>query len=162
MANDTSTAPASPAPGLSEPRCTTAQLTLRLGGGLVSAGTDVYYLYFRNASGKPCTLRGYPVVSAVTGPDDTATQIGSGAQPVAATPTATQLLKPGTTVQATLRFARTGNFTAAACHHVNVLYLKIFPPGEDTPAYAGIDEQTCDQTTLPTMSITPLVPDQAG
>jgi hypothetical protein len=134
---------------------------LRLGGGLVSGGTDIYYLYFTNTSGTACVLRGYPAVAAVTGPDDTATQIGSGAQPVANSPAAPQLLKPGAKAQATLRFARRGNFASAQCHQVNVLYLKIFPPGENTAAYVGIDEQTCDQTTLPTMTITTILPDQA-
>jgi hypothetical protein len=151
---------APPGPG-SAPMCTTAQLALRIGGGLVSGGTDIYYLYFTNTSGTGCVLRGYPAVSAVTGPDDTAGQVGSGAQPAAIWPAAPLLLKPGTRVQATLRFARTGNFASAQCHHVNVLFLKIFPPGDNTAAYAGIDEQTCDQTTLPTMTITTVIPDRA-
>jgi hypothetical protein len=145
----------------SAPACTTAQLTLRIGGGLVSGGTDTYFIYFTNASGKACALRGYPVVTAVTGPDKTAQQVGDGAQPAAAPPASTQVLRPGGKAQATLRFARTGNFAASQCHRVNVLYLSIFPPGQDTAAYAGIDEQTCEQTTLPTMTVTTIGPDNA-
>jgi hypothetical protein len=157
-ARPASSAPSGPG---SAPACTTAQLALRIGGGLVSGGTDIYFIYFTNASGKTCALRGYPVVSAVTGPDNTAQQVGDGAQPVATPPATTQVLQPGAKAQATLRFAHTGNFTAPQCHHVNVLYLSIFPPGQDTAAYAGIDEQTCDQTTLPTMTITTIGPDHA-
>jgi len=157
-AGPASSAPSGPA---SAPACTTAQLTLRIGGGLVSGGTDTYFIYFTNASGKACALRGYPVVSAVSGPENTAQQVGDGAQPVATPPATTQVLQPGAKAQATLRFAHTGNFTAPQCHHVNVLYLSIFPPGQDTSAYAGIDEQICDQTTLPTMTITTIGPDHA-
>lgn len=162
-ATTSSARPASSAPNGpgSAPACTTAQLTLRTGGGLVSGGTDIYFIYFTNASGKTCALRGYPVISAVTGPDNTAQQVGDGAQPVATPPATTQVLRPGAKAQATLRFAHTGNFTAPQCHHVNVLYLSIFPPGQDTSAYVGIDEQICDQTTLPTMTITTIGPDHA-
>ena len=162
-ATTTSARPASSAPNGpgSAPACTTAQLTLRIGGGLVSGGTDTYFIYFTNASGKTCALRGYPVVTAVTGPDKTAQQVGDGAQPVAAPPATIQVLRPGAKAQATLRFAHTGNFTAPQCHHVSALYLSIFPPGQDTAAYAGIDEQICDQTTLPTMTITPIGLDHA-
>jgi Protein of unknown function (DUF4232) len=152
-----SSAPVQPA---SVPSCTTGQLALRIGGGLASGGADIYYLYFTNASRAECLLRGYPAVSAVTGPGTSASPIGPGAQQAATWPAHLQLLKPGRTAQATLRFARTGNFAAPQCHHVNVLFLKIVPPGDTTAAYAGgIDEQICAQATLPTMTITTVIPD---
>jgi hypothetical protein len=166
----TSTAPASPAQAsaspngsASAPTCATTQLTLRIGGGLVSGGADVYYIYFTNTGGTVCTLRGYPGVSAVTGPSDSASQIGSDAKRVATSPVATQLLKPGQVAQATLRFAKTGNYLSPQCQHVNVVFLKIFPPGDTTAAYAGgLEEQVCAETTLPTMTITTVVPDGSG
>jgi hypothetical protein len=153
--------PASPAPGKPNgaPRCATTQLTLRIGGGLVSGGADIYYIYFKNTGGTVCMLRGYPGVSAVTGPGDSASQIGADAKRTATWPMASQLLKPGHSAQATLRFAKAGNFVSPQCHRVNVLFLKIFPPGAATAAYAGIDEQACAQTTLPTMTITTIIPD---
>jgi hypothetical protein len=153
--------PASPAPGEPNgaPLCATTQLTLRIGGGVVSGGADIYYIYFKNTGGTVCMLRGYPGVSAVTGPGDSASQIGADAKPTATWPMASQLLKPGHSAQATLRFAKAGNFVSPQCHHVNVLFLKIFPPGAATAAYAGIDEQLCAQTTLATMTITTVIPD---
>ncbi len=154
--------PGSPAPDGTDsaPTCAATQLALRIGGGLVSGGADVYYLYFTNTSRTQCSLLGYPDVSAVTGPANPASQIGPVAQQAATWPAAPQLLKPGRSTQATLRFARTGNFTSPQCQHVNVLFLKIFPPGDTTGAYAGgIDEQVCAQTTLPTMTITTVIPD---
>ena len=64
------------------------------------------------------------------------------------------------TTQATLRFARTGNFVSPQCHHVTVMFLRIFPPGDPTAVYAGgLEEQVCAQTTLPTMTITTVIPD---
>ena len=160
-ATATATATVSPAPAKPNgaPLCATTQLTLRIGGGLVSDGADIYYIYFKNTAAAACTLRGYPGVSAVTGPDDSASQIGSDAKRASTSPVASQLLKPGRSVQATLRFARTGNFVLPQCQHVNVLFLKIFPPGGATAAYAGIDEQVCAETTLPTMTITTVIPD---
>jgi hypothetical protein len=152
---------ASPAPGQSNaaPLCATTQLTLRIGGGLVSDGADIYYIYFKDTGATACTLRGYPGISAVTGPDGSASQIGSDAKRASTSPVASQLLKPGRSVQATLRFARTGNFVLPQCQHVNVMFLKIFPPGGATAAYAGVDEQVCAETTLPTMTITTVIPD---
>jgi hypothetical protein len=160
-ATATATATVSPAPAKPNgaPLCATAQLTLRIGGGLVSDGADIYYIYFKDTGATACTLRGYPGISAVTGPDGSASQIGSDAKRVPTSPVASQLLKPGRSVQATLRFARTGNFVLPQCQHVNVLFLKIFPPGGATAAYAGIDEQVCAETTLPTMTITTVIPD---
>jgi hypothetical protein len=154
--------PASPAPGQPSgaPLCATTQLTLRIGGGLVSGGADVYYIYFKNTGGTVCMLRGYPGVSVVTGPSDSASQIGADAKRTATWPMNPQLLKPGHIAQATLRFAKAGNFASPQCHHVNVLFLKIFPPGAATAAYAGIDEQVCAQATLPTMTITTVIPDR--
>jgi hypothetical protein len=153
--------PTSPAPGEPNgaPLCATTQLTLRIGGGVVSGGADIYYIYFKNTGGTVCMLRGYPGVSAVTGPGDSASQIGADAKRTATWPMASQLLKPGLSAQATLRFAKAGNFVSPQCRHVNVLFLKIFPPGAATAAYAGIDEQVCAQTTLATMTITTVIPD---
>jgi hypothetical protein len=161
-AASTSARPAPSAPGqpASVPVCTTGQLALRIGGGLASGGADIYYLYFTNTSRAECLLRGYPGVSAVTGPGTSASLIGPGAQQAATWPAQLQLLKPGRAAQATLRFARTGNFAAPQCHHVNVLFLKIVPPGDTAAAYTGgIDEQICAQATLPTMTITTVIPD---
>ena len=69
------------------------------------------------------------------------------------------MLKPGQSAQATLQFTKTGNFVSPQCHHLNALFLKIFPPGGTTAADAGIDEQACAETTLPTMTITTVIPD---
>ena len=161
-ATATGTVTVSPAPATPNgaPLCATAQLTLRIGGGLVNDGADIYYIYFKNTGATACTLRGYPGISAVTGPDGSASQIGSDAKRTPTSPVATQLLKPGQSVQATLRFARTGNFVLPQCQHVNVMFLKIFPPGGTTAAYAGIEEQVCAETTLPTMTITTVIPDR--
>jgi hypothetical protein len=164
----TSTAQASPvvassAPGGTDgaPACTAAQLTLRqLGGGLVSGGMDVYSIYFANTSSTACTLHGYPAVSAVTGPDGSAGQVGAAAAQSAARPDASLLLLPGHSAQATLWFAKAGVFASPQCHHVNVLYLKIVPPGGTTAFYAGIDEQSCAEATLATMTVTTLFPVQ--
>ncbi len=157
----TATDTVSPAPAKPNgaPLCATAQLTLRIGGGLVNDGADIYYIYFKNTGATACTLRGYPGISAVTGPDGSASQIGSDAKRTSTSPVATQLLKPGRSVQATLRFARTGNFVLPHCQHVNVVFLKIFPPGGTTAAYAGIEEQVCAETTLPIMTVTTVIPD---
>jgi hypothetical protein len=156
-----SSLPASATPGNPDaaPLCATTQLTLRIGGGLVSGGADIYYIYFKNTGATACTLRGYPGISAVTGPSDSASQIGSDAKRTATSPVASQLLKPGQSVQATLQFARAGNYVSPQCQHVNVTFLKIFPPGNTTAAYAGLDEQICAETTLPTMTIAAVIPD---
>jgi hypothetical protein len=141
--------------------CTPAQLRLLpLGGGLVSGGTDIYYVYFKNTGSTACTLGGYPAVTAVTGPDGSASQVGPAAAQSAAYPAATQLLRPGQLTRATLSFA-TGNLTSSQCHPVQALFLKIVPPGATTADYAGIDEKVCS-TDLPIMTITAVYPNPAS
>ena len=56
---------------------------------MVRDGAGIYYIYFKNAGAAACTLTGYPGVSAVTGPSDSASQIGSDAKR-----TATSLVRP--------------------------------------------------------------------
>lgn len=144
------------------PSCATTQLTMRLGGGLVNGGGDIYYLYFVNAGRAECVLRGYPGVSAVTGPGGTASQIGAAAQRAAASPPAAQLLQPGKSAEATLVVTRTGNYLSAQCHHARLQFLKVFPPGDTTALYVGgIDDQVCAETALPTMTITTVKPDSS-
>jgi hypothetical protein len=142
------------------PICAAPQLTLRIGGGFVSGHADTYYIYFKDTGGTACMLRGYPGVTAVTGPGEGASQIGADAKRTATSPVTSQLLKPGQSAQATLQFGRAGNYVSSQCHHANVLYLKIFPPGGTTAMYAGgIDEQVCAEITLPTITITTVSPD---
>jgi hypothetical protein len=164
-ASATSTAQASPAPasappGDAAPTCATTQLSLFIGGGLVRGGASIYYIYFTNKGGTACTLRGYPGISAVTAPNEGGSQIGSDAKQVATSPIATLLLKPGQVAQATLRFAKTGNYLSPQCQHVHVMFLKIFPPGDTTPFYGGgLYDQVCAETTLPTMTTTTVFAD---
>jgi Protein of unknown function (DUF4232) len=146
----------------SAPSCATTQLTLRLGGGLVKGGDDIYYLYFVNSGGAACVLRGYPSVSAVTGPSGTGRQIGAAAQRAATSPAAAQLLQPGNSAEATLIFARTGNYVSALCRHAKVQFVRVVPPGDTTALYEGeIYDQVCAETTLPTMTITTVKPDSS-
>ena len=98
----------------------------------------------------------------MTGPDGTASQVGSAATQSATYPAATQLLQPGQITQATLRFAKTGNFASPQCDPKRVLFLKISPPGSTIADYAGgLYEQVCSAAALPTMTVTTVHPGQS-
>lgn len=112
------------------------------------------------ASSGPTPTAGASTSASTPACASSASQIGSGAQQATTWPADPQLLAPGRTAQATLRFVRTGNFTSPQCQHVNVLFIRVVPPGNAAAALAaGVDEQVCAQATLPTMTITTVIPD---
>lgn len=99
---------AAPAPAASTPRCATSGLAVWLDvpPGNDFAGGAEYYLEFTNRSGQPCTLAGYPGVSAVA---LSGRQLGSPAgwgTPV----TATVRLASGATATARLQINDPGAY----------------------------------------------------
>ncbi len=122
------TARAATATKASTSRCATAGLVIWLdtqGNG--AAGSIYYHLRFTNLSGRRCTLRGYPGVSAV---NLAGHQVGSAASRDNAIPMTTVTLGKGATATAVLRIVEAGNFPASSCHQVTAAGLRVFPPGQ--------------------------------
>jgi hypothetical protein len=112
------------------PRCATAQLVAWIdtqGNG--AAGSTYYKLHLTNLSGRPCTLRGYPGVSAI---GLTGRQLGRPASRNPAHPAGLVALRAGATATAILQITDVHNFPAAACHATTAAGLRVYPPNQTT------------------------------
>jgi Domain of unknown function (DUF4232) len=135
--------PADPARAAAAPRCATSGLVLWLNtAGNGAAGSVYYNLYFTNLSGRPCTLKGYPRVSAV---DLGGHRIGATASRETDKQPALVTLGRGVTATAVLRIVQAGNFPAAGCVAVTAAGLRVFPPGQSTSKVIPFPFQACSR-----------------
>jgi Protein of unknown function (DUF4232) len=140
------------------PPCKSANLHLFVGDAGAGAGTSWRSLIFIN-TGPACSLRGYPGVSTVITPHGR--QVGAAAvrelgQPgLGGTRVATIVLPRNGTASSVLRQATALNFPAASCRPRKVALLRVFPPGETHPVYAGYAQTECS-TGRPVIGITPV------
>jgi hypothetical protein len=126
VATGTRAATAAPHASINTPPCAASGLVVWLNTqGDNAAGSSYYSLKFTNLSGHPCTLRGYPGVSAV---DLHAAQLGSAA---GREPSASSFVRliDGATASAVLRITVAGNFPSATCRSGTAAGLRVFPPG---------------------------------
>lgn len=110
------------------PACQTGGLVVWLdtqGNG--TAGSVIYTMTFTNLSGRTCTLRGYPGVSAV---NLAGSQLGAAASRDTGTAVKTVTLKNGGAVTAQLRIVEAGNFSPSACGQTTAAGLRVFPPNQ--------------------------------
>jgi hypothetical protein len=117
----------SAAPGAAA-SCATPRLVVWIapneGGG--AAGSFFYTLNFTNLSGHPCTLAGYPGVSAV---DLGNRRLGSAAGRNPQQRFRVLTLQSGDTARAILQISQAANFPSGACHVVTAAGLRVYPPG---------------------------------
>ena len=113
------------------PACTTSKLVVWLDtNGNGAAGSVFYTLEFTNLSGHPCTLAGYPGVSAV---DLSGHQIGAAARRDSGTTPHTVTLGTGPNGRAalaTLRIVQSLNFPRSSCGPVTAAGLRVYPPNQ--------------------------------
>jgi hypothetical protein len=122
-----------PPPSLADSRvpaaCAAAGLVVwmsnRAGGA--AAGSTYYRLEFTNLSGRACTLRGYPGLSAV---DLRGRQLGSAAGRNPLRPPRTVTLLPTASAAAVLQIADVHNYPAATCHRTTAAGLRVYPPNQ--------------------------------
>ena len=110
-------------------RCPAAGLRISLGPG-AQAGTAVtrYRLEFTNESGTPCTLTGYPEVTAYRGDD---VQVGPAAVRDTSAAARRVLLAPGQTAHAVLD----ATAPAARCHPFRAAGLRVITPDQKAARY---------------------------
>ena len=126
LAATTSPAPATAA---GTPACSTAGLVTWISYDQGAAGTFYYALNFTNLSGRACTLRGHPGVSAV---GLSSAQVGARARwgnPGNAK-LRTVKLGNGATATAVLAITDVGVFPAKTCRQVMAAGLRVYPPGQ--------------------------------
>ena len=123
------------------PTCSPRGLVIWIPSGQGAAGSFYYTLDFTNQSGKTCTLRGYPGVSAV---NLGGRQIGSAAGRNNATKVRTITLRNGATASTTLRIVNTGALPAS-CAPTNAAGVRVFPPNGRTAKIVPLPFKACSK-----------------
>lgn len=116
--------------------CATEQLDIGLSNEQGAAGSRLADITFTNTSSEPCTLNGFPGVSAVTNNDGT--QLGAAAERESDQETTTITLAPGHSARAGLKMTNVGVLDPASCQPQAADGLRVYPPGETASAFIHI------------------------
>lgn len=116
--------------------CATEQLDIGLSNEQGAAGSRLADITFTNTSSEPCTLNGFPGVSAVTNNDGT--QLGAAAERESDQETTTITLAPGHSARAGLKMTNVGVLDPASCQPQAADGLRVYPPGETASAFIRI------------------------
>jgi hypothetical protein len=131
---------AATAPG--PPPCATSALRVSVSASQgVAAGSSYYPIVFTNISGAACTLYGYPGVSFVAAAGGS--QIGIPATENPAHPRQLITLAPGQAGHAELQVVNAENYPPANCGLVTAHWLRVYPPNQTAPLYAGFSARAC-------------------
>lgn len=123
-------------------RCTTTGLKVSVAQGHPSAGHMSYRIRFQNTSGDPCSLQGYPGVSAVG--HDNGTQLGKAASRSGASGNKVTLI-PNASGYADIyavNIGEGGGPLGAECKVSKADGWRIYPPGETRAAYVPQNDMT--------------------
>jgi hypothetical protein len=99
-------------------------------------------LDFTNASGRTCTLFGYPGVALTTSVAP-GSQVGAAATRATGRPKMVITLAPGATASATLQITQVANYPSSRCDPVSARYLQVYPPGQTAAVYLPYPGQGC-------------------
>jgi hypothetical protein len=126
--------------------CATSELTVTLVSSAAgaAAGSSYVPLEFTNASGRSCTLAGYPAVAFASGTGGP--QIGAAATAEASTHPAALVLAPGGVAHAWLQMVDVGNYPARTCKPVTASGLRVGFSGTATAAFLAHPFQACAKT----------------
>lgn len=105
-----------------------------------AAGSTTYTLEFTNESGHPCSLAGYPRVSAVDLRDHSLGSLGSPDRP---THPAALNIANGATASASIRIIDARNFPAATCHPQEAAGLMVAPPNQTAAKLVPFPFEAC-------------------
>jgi hypothetical protein len=127
-------------------KCATTALTgwMPAGPGDGYAGGAVYELEISNTSQHPCTLYGFPGVSALGAGGH---QLGSPANWDHADPARLVTLASGATAHVVLRIADVANFgnPKQPCDPANAVALRIYPPNDRTSFEIPFSFRACSK-----------------
>lgn len=124
------------------PACKTSGVLVWLANpqGNGAAGSIYYTLRFTNLSGHTCSLKGFPVVSAVTLAGH---KIGVPAGRETGKPAKLVKLHAGETANATLRVVSPGVFSPSECHPVTAAGVSVTLPGQKVGRIVPFPFETC-------------------
>jgi hypothetical protein len=168
----TSAAYAATAPGAARaasaaiPRCAAAigqngnvSVWIPDGQGNGTAGTTYYPLEFTNLSKHPCSMYGFPGVSAIS---RSGKQLGSPAGwasgGAAGTPRPV-VVAPGATVHSILAYHDVAAYTPSACDPVNTeVGLRVYLPDQRAATLAFFDAEACSHAGPVYLNVGPVKP----
>jgi hypothetical protein len=122
-------------------QCASAGLRVTVGSARGAAGSIYYPLDFTNISSVSCDMFGYPGVSFVSAPGGGA--LGSQAIRNSAFGPSAVILAPGAVAHASVQVVVAQNYPTTICKPVTAHWLRVYPPGQYTPLYAGLTATTC-------------------
>jgi Protein of unknown function (DUF4232) len=133
-------------------RCATSALSVWVDANQSSgaAGTIEFALEFTNIGGKPCTLIGYPGVTARSA---TQKQLGDAAGWNPLYPARLVTIPAGGTAHADL-FWSDGEVFTSGCKPTQASLLKVYPPNSSTAKVAFFDLPVCTLTNHHYLSAT--------
>lgn len=134
-------------------RCHTGDLAASADNKNSAAGSTYLTVTLINKSDHPCTLYGYPGVSAVGGDDGH--QIGKPAEKTAKPTPSLVTLIPGHTASAQVQVTRPEHFSPRSCTPENARGLRVYPPDEEDALFVDAPIEACSGT-VSTMHVTPL------
>jgi len=114
-----------------------------------AAGSVSYKLMFTNVSGRTCSLRGFPAVSAVA---PSGVQVGPQARRNPS-PAHTVTLRAGDSASAVVRVAHAVDFPPARCHLVTAGGFKVSLPGASAAKIVPFPFPTCSARTAVVLAI---------
>jgi hypothetical protein len=125
------------------PRCTTARLAVSLAPvAQAGSGASEYPVEFTNTSATPCTLTGYPQVTAYATRGGAYAQVGNVAAQVESATAHRVLLRPGATAHSDVDLSVAG-LPPRACKKVTAAGLRVIAPGESAPRYLRHEVTAC-------------------
>jgi hypothetical protein len=138
--------------------CPTSGLEARIGAAAagrtrIQATVGTYYtLEFTNVSHRPCSLYGYPEVSAYQDEHVTGGQIGSAAIRDTSVRPKPVMLAPGATAHAVLRVIVVGT-PPASCAQVTAKELRVTPPRQNSSASVPVHIPMCTEQGHASLSV---------
>ena len=142
-------------------RCTTGNLSVRLGATGGAAGSTYEPLVFTNKGSATCTLDGYPGVAFVA--PQSGKQVGAAASRNPQHAASLVTVAPGASASAMLQIANHANYPASSCTPTTVSGLRVYPPGSTTAIYVPFahTQQACS-TKVNQLSVEAVVAGTAG
>ncbi|HZU58609.1 MAG TPA: DUF4232 domain-containing protein [Actinocrinis sp.] len=124
-----------------------------------AAGSEYVTITFKNLNNQPCTLYGYPGVSAGNGTP--VNQVGQPANRNNAVSPTVVTLAPGGYAYTTLQIANALNYPTATCKPASTSWLLVYPPNTSNLLYVPYDTKVCTTSTV-NLSIQAVRPGKGG
>ena len=138
-------------------RCATSALRIKVGARTGATGIANRNIDFTNIGSAKCFLQGYPAAAMVSAGSSSGNLIGAYARPNYATPSKPIVLASGQTAHTVVSIYELGSHIPTNCDPVTPHWLKVFPPGQTTPAYVPFSARICKAGAARTLQITPIV-----